>query len=54
MGGTVPPLPNTPSLRGAQGEHKDNFTFTFTLLHDLNDRNTDHYAGYQLGQMDER
>jgi hypothetical protein len=22
--------PNTPSWRGAQGEHRDNFTFTFT------------------------
>jgi hypothetical protein len=28
MGGAVPPLPNTPSWRGAQGEHRD---FTFTL-----------------------
>jgi hypothetical protein len=23
MGGAVPPLPNTPSWRGAQGEHRD-------------------------------
>jgi hypothetical protein len=23
--------PNTPSWRGAQGEHRDNFTFTFTM-----------------------
>jgi hypothetical protein len=23
--------PNTPSWRGAQGEHRDNFTFTFTF-----------------------
>jgi len=25
----IPPLPNTPSLRGAQLKHRDNFTFTF-------------------------
>jgi hypothetical protein len=32
MGGAIPPLPNTPSWRGAQlGEHRDNFTFY--LLH---------------------
>jgi hypothetical protein len=24
--------PNTPSWRGAQGEHRGNFTFTFTLV----------------------
>jgi hypothetical protein len=24
--------PNTPSWRGAQGEHRDNFTFTFYLF----------------------
>jgi hypothetical protein len=31
MSGAVPPLPNTPSWRGARlGEHRDNFTlFTF-------------------------
>jgi hypothetical protein len=23
--------PNAPSWRGAQGDHKDNFTFTFTF-----------------------
>jgi hypothetical protein len=28
MGGAVPLLPNTPSWRGTQGEHRDNFTFT--------------------------
>jgi hypothetical protein len=27
MGGAVLPLPNTPSWHGAQGEHRDNFTF---------------------------
>jgi hypothetical protein len=27
MGEAVPPLPNTPSWRGAQGEHRDKFTF---------------------------
>jgi hypothetical protein len=31
MSGAIPPLPNTPSWRGAQLKHRDNFTFTFTL-----------------------
>jgi len=31
MGGAVPPLLNTPSWRGAQLQHRENFTFTFTL-----------------------
>jgi hypothetical protein len=31
MGGAIPPLSNTPSWRGAQLKHRDNFTFTFTL-----------------------
>jgi hypothetical protein len=33
MSGAVPPLPNTPSWRGAQlnKKHRDNFTFTSTL-----------------------
>jgi hypothetical protein len=26
--GAIPPLPNTPSWRGAQLKHRDNFTFT--------------------------
>jgi hypothetical protein len=30
MRGAIPPLPNTPSLRGAQLKHRD--TFTFTLI----------------------
>jgi hypothetical protein len=30
MGWAVPPLPNTPSCRGDQLKHKDNFVFTFT------------------------
>jgi len=32
MRGAIPPLSNTPSLRGAQLKEmcKDNFTFTFT------------------------
>jgi hypothetical protein len=29
MRGAIPPLPNTPSWRGAQLKHRDNFTFTF-------------------------
>jgi hypothetical protein len=35
MRGAIPPLPNTPSWRGAQFRYRDNFTFTFrspTLL----------------------
>jgi hypothetical protein len=32
MNGAIPPLPSTPSWRGAQLKHRDNFTFTFTLL----------------------
>jgi hypothetical protein len=34
MSGAIPPHPNTPSLRGAQLKHRDNFTFTlqFTYL----------------------
>jgi hypothetical protein len=27
MSGAIPPLPNKPSLRGAQLKHRDNFTF---------------------------
>jgi hypothetical protein len=32
MNGAIPPLPNTPSWRGAQLKHRDNFTFHFYLL----------------------
>jgi hypothetical protein len=32
MGGAVHPFPNTPSWRGAQGEHRDNFAFTFYFV----------------------
>jgi hypothetical protein len=28
MSGAIPPFPNTPSWRGAQLKHRDNFTFT--------------------------
>jgi hypothetical protein len=28
MSGAIPPLPNTPSWRGARLKHRDNFTFT--------------------------
>jgi hypothetical protein len=31
MNGAIPPLPNTPSWRGAQLKHRDNFTFTTTM-----------------------
>jgi len=30
MRGALSPLPNTPSCRGAQLKHRDNFTFTVT------------------------
>jgi hypothetical protein len=30
MNGGIPPLPNTPSWRGTQLKHRDNFTSTFT------------------------
>jgi hypothetical protein len=30
MSGAIPPLPNTPSWRGAQLKHRDSFTFTST------------------------
>jgi hypothetical protein len=32
MGGDIPSLPNTPSWRGAQLKHRDNFTFNFIGL----------------------
>jgi hypothetical protein len=31
MSGAIPPFPNTPSWRGAQLKHRDNFTFAFTF-----------------------
>jgi hypothetical protein len=31
MSEAIPPLPNTPSWRGAQLKHRDNFNFTFTF-----------------------
>jgi hypothetical protein len=31
MCGAIPPLPNTPSWRGAQSNRRDNFTFTFKV-----------------------
>jgi len=35
MRGAILPLPNTPSWRGAQLKHEDNFTFTFHLFSPL-------------------
>jgi hypothetical protein len=33
MRGAIPPIPNTPSWRGAQVKHRNNFTFlSLTLL----------------------
>jgi hypothetical protein len=32
MSRAIPPLPNTPSWRGAQLKHRDNFTFTFYTI----------------------
>jgi hypothetical protein len=31
MSEAIHPLPHTPSWRGAQLKHRDNFTFTFTI-----------------------
>jgi hypothetical protein len=31
MRGAIPPLPNTPSWRGAQLKHRDKLTFTFYI-----------------------
>jgi hypothetical protein len=31
MSGAVTPFPNTPSWRGAQLKHRNNFTFAFTF-----------------------
>jgi hypothetical protein len=33
MSGAVPPLPNTPSWRGAQLKHRDRDNFTFTFIY---------------------
>jgi hypothetical protein len=35
MSGIIPPLPNTPPWPGAQLNHKDNFTFTFTVWYSV-------------------
>jgi hypothetical protein len=32
MSEATPPLPNTPSWRGAQLKHRDNFTFNFNFI----------------------
>jgi hypothetical protein len=32
MSGDIPPLPNTPSWRGVQLKHRDNFIFTYTWV----------------------
>jgi len=32
MSVAIPPLPNTPSYRGAQLKHRDKFNFTFTFI----------------------
>jgi hypothetical protein len=49
MGGVVPPLPNTPSWRGAQWEHRDNFTFYLTDAVSLNIR-----ASVKIGRYPNR
>jgi len=33
MSGAIPPLPSTPSWRGSQLKHRDNFTFAFVLAY---------------------
>jgi hypothetical protein len=35
MSGATPPLPNTPSWRGAQLKHRDTFSFTGTILREV-------------------
>jgi hypothetical protein len=35
----IPPLPNTPSWRGAQLQHRDNCTFTIIMLGCLDKKN---------------
>jgi hypothetical protein len=32
MSGAIPPLPNTPSWRGAHLKHSDNFTLSLPLV----------------------
>jgi hypothetical protein len=32
MHGDITPLPSTPSWRGAQLKHRDNFTFSFFIV----------------------
>jgi len=41
MSGTIPPVPNTPSWRGAQLKHRDNFTFTYLRLRHFGDKEID-------------
>jgi hypothetical protein len=44
MSGAIPSLPHTPSCRGAQLKHRDNFTFTF-IIYD----SEAHPASYPMG-----
>jgi hypothetical protein len=42
--------PNTPSWRGAQGDHRDNFTFAFIFyLYRVQNYSGAHSASYPMG-----
>jgi len=43
MSGAIPPLPNTPSWRGDQLKHSDNFTF-YLYNNNNNNNNNLHYS----------
>jgi hypothetical protein len=46
MSEAIPPLPNTPSWRGAKLKHRDNFTFLpFSQPHQL--YSVERYADYE-------
>jgi hypothetical protein len=49
MSGAIPPLPNTPSLRGAQLKHSDNFTLTFYPNTRLERSEVEHLRKKDLG-----
>jgi len=49
MRGAIPPLPHTPSWRGAQLNHRDKFTFiplmrSLSKVHEVNTHNKDRYC----------
>jgi hypothetical protein len=55
MNGAIPPLPNTPSWRGAQLKHRDNFTLTLPFNincypHACLLRDIEVFTGFWLGE----